>query len=167
YQEYNLKKISIGVISVVVLFCSYLVYISIPVDTVKNFLTEKDMKNYEIERYGEKMKEFASTESMALEVFNMSDQTPKEELLKEIKNRGIYYRKDNILLIKQVETFNLPPFLHNRNKLLLQYCNLRIKSYELIYKKVESETDELLPQIQECNKDIEKIIAQLSDKKEE
>jgi len=167
YQEYDLKKISIGVIPVIILFCCYLVYLSVPADTEKKFLTEKDMKNYEIDRYKEKMREFASTESMALEVFNMPDQTPKEDLLNEIKNRGIYYWNDNIQLIKQVETLNLPPFLHKRNKLLLEYCNLRIKSYELIYKKVEDGTDLLLPQIQEYNKKIEKVVAQLSDEKEE
>lgn len=164
YREYDLKKISIGVISVVILFCSYLVYISIPVNSEKGFLTEKDMNNYDIDRYTKKMNEFASTESMALEVFNMPDQTPKEEMLNEIKNRGIYYWKDNIELIKEVETYNLPSFLHNRNKLLLDYCNLRIKVYELICKRMETETDELLPQIEENNKQIEKIVAQLSEK---
>lgn len=164
YQEYDLKKISIGVISVVILFCSYLVYISIPVNNNTAFLKKEDMNNYDIDRYTAKMNEFVSTEAMALEVYNMPDQTPKEEVLNEIKNRGIYYWKDNVELIKEVETYNLPPFLHNRNRLLLDYCNLRIKTYELIYRQVESGTDELLPHIEANNKEIEKLVALLTEK---
>jgi rhomboid protease GluP len=166
-EEYDLKKISIGVMSIVILFSCYLVYLNIPIDTEKKFLTQKDMDKYDIDVYSTKMKEFVSTESMALEVFKMPTSTPKEELLNELKNRGIYYWNDNIQLIKDVEKLNLPPFLHQRNKLLLDYCNLRIKSYELIYKKVENETVLLEPQIEECNKKIEKIIAQLSEKQEQ
>lgn len=163
-DEYDLKKISIGLISVIVLFSCYLVYLNTPIDTEKKFLTQKDMEKYDIDAYSARMKEFVSAESMALEVFKMPDSTPKEELLNELKNRGIYYWNENIELIKDVEKLNLPPFLHQRNKLLLDYCNLRIKSYELIYKKVETETVLLEPQIEEYNKEIEKIIAQLSEK---
>ncbi|MHB9142645.1 MAG: hypothetical protein ACYC25_12290, partial [Paludibacter sp.] len=62
-------------------------------------------------------------------------------------------------LVNEVETFNLPPFLHKRNKLLIEYCNLRIKSYELMYKKVENETDLLDSQINRYNNQIDSIVS--------
>jgi len=164
YQENDLKKISIVVLSVLILFSCYLVYLQIPVDVEKNFLTEKDMEKYDIAKYNAKMNEFASTESMAMEAFNMPKETSKEELLNEIKNRGIYYWNDNIQLVNEVEAYNLPPSLHKRNKLLLEYCNLRIKSYELMYKNVENETDLLDSQINGYNTQIDSVVALISGK---
>jgi rhomboid protease GluP len=166
YQEYDFKKISILVLSVIILFSCYLVYIQIPADVEKKFLTEKDMEKYDIAKYNAKMKEFASTESMAMEAFYMPKETSKEQLLNEIKNRGIYYWNDNIQLVNEVETFNLPLSLHKRNKLLLEYCNLRIKCYELMYKKVENETDLLDSQINVYNTKIDSIVSLISGKKE-
>jgi rhomboid protease GluP len=103
---------------------------------------------------------------MAMEAFYMPKETSKEQLLNEIKNRGIYYWNDNIQLVNEVETFNLPLSLHKRNKLLLEYCNLRIKCYELMYKKVENETDLLDSQINVYNTKIDSIVSLISGKKE-
>jgi len=94
----------------------------------------------------------------------MPKETSKEELLNEIKNRGIYYWNDNIQLVNEVEAYNLPPSLHKRNKLLLEYCNLRIKSYELMYKNVENETDLLDSQINGYNTQIDSVVALISGK---
>ena len=162
-QQYDLSKISIGIISFVVLFSCYLVYLQVPVDVEKNFLTQQDMKKYDIDKYNSKIKEFISSESEALGVLRLPKETPKEQVLAEIKNRGIYYWKENIELIYEVEKYNLPPFLHRRNKMLFDYCNLRIKSYELIYKAIENDTDLLQPQIEDFDKQIEKIIAELTN----
>jgi len=161
YQEYDIKKISLAIISTVILFSCYLIYIAVPRNTQKDFLTQKDLDKYDLEIYETKMKEFVSAESMALEVFQMPDSTAKEVVLNELKNRGIYYWNDNIRLLNDVDKLKLPPVLHQRNKLLLDYCKLRIKSYELIYKNVESGTDLNAPQIEIYNKQIENIINKL------
>jgi rhomboid protease GluP len=161
-RQYDLAKISISIISFVVLFSCYLVYLQVPVDVEKKFLTQQDMKKYDIDKYNTKIREFISSESEALSVLSLPKETPKEQLLAEIKNRGIYYWKDNIELIYEVEKYNLPPFLHHRNKLLFDYCNLRIKSYELIYKMVENNTNLLQPQIEDLDKQIGKIVTELS-----
>jgi len=164
YHEYDVKKISIGILSFVILFSCYLVFLQVPKDVDKKFLTQQDMKKYDIEKYDTKMKEFISSEAEALAVLSMPKDTPRDQMLIEIKNRGIYYWNDNIQLIYEVEKYNLPPFIHHRNKLLFEYCNLRIKSYELIYKSVENNIETVTPQIEEINKQIEKIITELSDK---
>jgi len=161
-RQYDLTNISIGIISFVVLFSCYLVYLQVPVDVEKKFLTQQDMKKYDIDKYNTKIREFISSESEALSVLSLPKETPKEQLLAEIKNRGINYWKDNIELIYEVEKYNLPPFLHHRNKLLFDYCNLRIKSYELIYQTVENNNDLLQPQIEDLNKQIGKIITELT-----
>jgi len=164
YHEYDTKKISIGILSFVILFSCYLVFLQVPKDVDKHFLTKQDLKKYDIEKYDAKMKEFISSESEALAILNLSKDTPRDQMLYEIKNRGIYYWNDNIRVIYEVEKYNLPPFIHHRNKLLVDYCNLRIKSYELIYKSVENNIEIVTPQIEEINKQIEKIIKELSNK---
>ena len=164
YQEYDLKKISIGILSFVILFSCYLVYLQVPKDVEKRFLTHQDLKKYDITNYDKKMYEFMSSEREALSVLRLPKETPKEQMLYEIKNRGIYYWNDNIRLIYEVEKYNLPPFLHQRNRILFDYCTLRIKSYELLYKSVENGTDLFQPQIEDLNKQIEKIIKKLSEK---
>jgi len=161
-RQYDLTKISIGIISFVVLFSCYLVYLQVPVDVEKKFLTQQDMKKYDIDKYNSKIREFISSETEALAVLRLPKETPKEQLLAEIKNRGIYYWKDNIELIYEVDKYNLPPFLHHRNKLLFDYCNLRIKSYELIYQTVENNNDLLQPQIEDLNKQIGKVVTELT-----
>jgi len=164
FQEYDIKKTSIGILSFVILFSCYLVYLQVPKDVEKRFLTRQDLEKYDIAKYDEKMYEFMSSEREALSVLRLPKDTPKEQLLYEIKNRGIYYWNDNIQLIYEAEKYNLPPYLHQRNKILFDYCTLRIKSYELLYKSVENKTDLFQPQIEDLNKQIKKLITKLSEK---
>src|SRR5882757_2676492 len=95
---------------------------------------------HDIAQYEEKMKTFDARESMALEVFKMPDTTSKASLLAEIKDRGLYYWEQNIDLVNEMQELNLPDSLHVQNKKMLTYCNLRIKSYNLIYKTISENT---------------------------
>ncbi len=63
----NLKYITVSIVSVLFLISSFIIYYQIPNDIVK---------------YEEKMQKFISMESMALEVYKMPDNTPKENLMK-------------------------------------------------------------------------------------
>jgi rhomboid protease GluP len=84
-------------------------------------------------QYTEKMNKFQSLESMALEVYQLPEGTPKEELLSELKNRGIYYWNENLKVLAEMDSLDLPAELTLRNTKLKTYCQLRIKSYELLY----------------------------------
>jgi rhomboid protease GluP len=119
--------------------------------------------NY-IGQYDTKMKSFASMENMALEIYRMPKNAPKDSILNEIKNRGIYYWKENIVLVNGLDTLQLPDKLHKQDKMLLNYCNLRIKSYNLIYKAVKEDTDKYKDSIAACNKDIQAVIDSLKGK---
>ena len=86
------------------------------------------------------------------------------ELLYEIKERGIYYWNENINLLNDLDKLNLPDAIHERNKELLDYCDLRIKSYNCIYNQVEQNTDIYQDSIQYYDKQIEVIIDRLKGK---
>ncbi len=145
----NLKHSIIGVLAVLILSTSFIVYKKIPND---------------IGQYDAKMKEFTTMEAMALEVYSLPQNTPEEELLYEIKERGLYYWNENIKLLNDLEKLNLPDVIHDRNKKLITYCDLRIKSYNFIYKTVEQNTDIYKDSIEYYNKKIEAIIDELKQK---
>lgn len=94
-------------------------------------------KTYDFAKYDSEMKAFINYESMALEVYNLPENTGDEKLMYEIKDRGIYYWNENIKLINKLDQLYLPKEIHERNNQLLKYCKLRIKSYELMYKGLE------------------------------
>jgi rhomboid protease GluP len=143
----KIKYVTIGVLTLLVGLMSVIVYVQIPNN---------------IGKYDARMKQFISMESMALEVFKMPENSPKEKLLDEIKNRGLYYWNENIKLVSELDKMKLPEPIHRRNEKLIQYCKLRIKSYELLYKTVEENTDIYNPQLEDYNRQIEAVISELT-----
>jgi rhomboid protease GluP len=142
----NLKTITIGLLTVLVLSTSFLVYKRLPNDVGK---------------YDAKIKEFSSFEEMALEFYNLPQDAPKDDKLYELKERGLYYWQKNISLIDSLDKLDLPLELRTRNRLMKEYCDHRIKSYELIYKAVSEDTDKYKAQIDSLDKQIETVINDL------
>jgi len=128
YENKNLKFVTVSAITVVVFMILLAVYHFIP----------KDIVAYETQ-----MNKFASMEAMALDIYEKPKETPKEELLEEIKNRGIYYWSENKKILQTIDKLNLPDKLHERNVILKKYCNLRLDVYNLMYKKIADVLAEL------------------------
>jgi rhomboid protease GluP len=145
------KKVTyatIALLSVVILVFSLVVYKTLPND---------------IGEYDKRMSEFTATEEKALQVYNLSDAAPKDSILLALGEHGIFYWKENIKLIEHVETLNIPVEYKVRNKLLKEYCELRIKSYELLYKAFSENTEQYKEQIETANKLVEAKIQELND----
>ena len=143
----KLKYITLAIITLAVLSYSFVIYQRTPND---------------IGMYDEKMNQFVSLESMALEFYNKDLSAPKEELLKEIKDHGIRYWKEGIKVISEAEKLSIPEVLHAKNKKLIEYCDLRIKCYELIYKAIAENTENYKLEIENYDKQIEAIVKDLS-----
>lgn len=147
FDNSTIKFSTIGALTAVLLVSSFSIYKTLPND---------------IGKYDEKMKEFVSMESMALEVYNLPEGTPNEKILSELKDRGLYYWNENLKLIDSFKDLNLPLPIKARNTKLKEYCELRIKSYELIYKAIEEDTDKYEKEMNDYNQKIEAIIAELT-----
>ena len=117
-----------------------------------------------IAAYDEKMKTFASMESMALEVYRMPKTTPKDSLLMEIKDRGLYYWNEDITLLRDIDKLDLPDMLHQRDAALIRYCKLRIKSYDLFYKAIDENSHNYKDSIDFYNKRVQAMIDSLQGK---
>lgn len=149
FENKAIKFSTIGALTIALLISSFTVYKTLPND---------------IGQYEKELQQFVSMEAMALEVYNLPEGTPDEKILSEIKNRGLYYWNENLKLIDSFKRLDLPLQVRVRNRKLKEYCELRIRSYELIYKAIEEDTDIYENEINEYNKKIETIIAELTGK---
>ena len=112
----------------------------------------------DIATYEEKMKTFVSSESQALEFYNLSGSTPKDKLLYALQDRGIYYWNLNINIIDEIDKLNLPSSIHEKNSKMRQYCKLRISSFELMYKAIEKDSKRDKALIEYYDEEIKKLI---------
>ncbi|UZR95247.1 rhomboid family intramembrane serine protease [Chondrinema litorale] len=147
YNNTSYKYSTIGGLSALLLGISFVMYSTLPND---------------IGKYNKEMQRFASMEAMAIEVLQLPQNIAKEEALKEIKDKGIYYWNENLKLINNLIELDLPEVIQERNKILREYCEIRIKSYQLIYKGLEEETDIYQNEILQYNAQIENIINSLN-----
>lgn len=102
-------------------------------------------------------------ESLALEIYNLPPYTPAEEILLEIKDKGLYYWNENIKILDSFQDLDLPLSVKERNEKLRTYCELRIKNYELIYKTIEEGTDQYEEEIEDLGYQIERLIDELTN----
>lgn len=143
YEILKLKLATIAMLCLLILSTSFAVYKSMP-----NNIAE----------YDKRIKPFAYNESMAMEVFNLPENTSQSKTLYEIKDRGIYYWKENIKLINELDTMDLPEVFHKKHALLINYCQLRIKYYEVLYKAIEEDTEKYKSELEGYNGQIEAVI---------
>ncbi len=116
----------------------------------------------DIAKYETEIQTFIKNEELALKVFKMSPDTPKEILLKELKNNGLHYWNENLKLIKELDNLDLPVPIHKKDVILIRYCELRIKIYTLIAKSIEEDTDKYEGQISDFNRQVQDIITVLN-----
>lgn len=146
FENKTIKFSTIGGLAILLLVSSFTVYKVLPNDIVQ---------------YETKMKRFAVLESEALEVYKLPEGTPNEQLLTGLKDKGIANWKESLKILDSMKNMELPDPLKTRNGILKQYCEVRIKSYDLIYKTIEGNTNIYQQEIQDYNKEIERLIGKL------
>jgi rhomboid protease GluP len=97
--------------------------------------------------YDKKMEEFVRLEDQALEIYKLPNETPTDTLLSAIQNKGIRSWEENIKILEGLQDLDLPNDYETRIHLLKEYCQLRLKSYQLIYKSVANNTTEYKQQL--------------------
>jgi rhomboid protease GluP len=148
----NSPKIKFGIIGVLSLLI-----------VASSFFVLSTTSAGDISKYDDEMEQFVLLEEKALSIYNMPETSSDKEYLDEIRNVGIPNWELTFQLIERIELYELPTEIHNRNLKLKQYCDLRIESYELIYKAISEGTDIYQSAIEDYAKKIELIIQQLSE----
>lgn len=134
---------------------------------ISSYCKQKTIYLYDILEYRSGMQEFIDMEKMALEAYTVSSDEDTEDVLYMIKERGIYYWDENIILIKELDQLHLPKNIHDQNKDLESYCKLRKKLYQLYYKKISENTTVYDRQIASLNYKIEGLLKQIEKHQKE
>lgn len=120
-----LKYTSILLISMILLFSSFLVIKKIPnhfkqYDNLMNILNTNDMKS--------------------VTVFSLNDSIKTEDKMLKIKNEAISITKMNLLIIDSLQKLDVPQKMKYDLPRLKKYFDIRLLSFELYYKAVSENT---------------------------
>lgn len=147
-EDLRLKTFTIAAMIVVVMIGASYVY--------------NNIRTYDLEAYDAKMEKFGTMEKLALEMYFMPSTASEERILHEIKTVSLYYWNENKELIREADRLYLPALIHERNKKMFEYCNLRIKLCKLLCRAIEEKSEQYAEQIDDINQDLEVLINELS-----
>lgn len=149
YQNQSLKTFSIGSLAIALIISVVSVIKTIPSDMGEYFRT---------------METFALMEEHAMTFFKIQENSmPSDaELLKTLDD-GLSTWHEAAKTIQNCNDLELPDEVKTRNERLIEYCHLRIKSYELISKAIDENTASYDDQIMDTNQELENILRELSE----
>ena len=173
YKDFNINLTTVTLLVISILFIDIMICSKLEnIDAVKSendiYQTDKQKLNRFLNKnkytklndsqiYNEKMEQFKKIESLAKERTISVKYNTREANLKEIKTIKLYYWKENLEIVKDIDNLNLSNSLRNKNNDLIKYCKLRIESMELLYKSIDESTDRYNNQLDELDKKIEKL----------
>ncbi|CAM3721179.1 rhomboid family intramembrane serine protease [Mucilaginibacter galii] len=113
--------------------------------------------------YFKRIETFYKLEDKALEVIKNQEKKSGEQMLAGF-GQGIGYWQKSIALLEELQQLKLPDDVEQRNKLLIQYCRLRLKSYELMHEAIAQNRDANEIQLGAINTNIKQLLDQLSSR---
>lgn len=116
----------------------------------------------DIATYDKRMQdEFVSMEAKGMSFYSLPQNSSNEVLLANIQDTALFYWGKNKDLVVELDKLELPQEIHLRNVSLVKYCDLRIQSFELIYKAIKENTNSYDSLITNCNNELEILINHL------
>ena len=121
----------------------------------------------DISVYNKKMEEFRRRETKAIEVYTLLENAPTDKILRALREDGLNNWKENVIIINSLEEMDLPTTLKKRNQLLKEYCNLRMRNCELLYKTISENTNNYSDQLEEVNSQLRSKLSEIEKASEE
>ena len=113
-------------------------------------------------QYDAKMRQFGKYERLALNVFDHNDsQTPQDQWVKALRDTGIYNWNRALEAANQARQLQLPAALKYRTDTLIEYCHIRIASYNYLIEKITHTEPEGTDSVAIYNALIDDLIAPL------
>ncbi|HMI61037.1 MAG TPA: rhomboid family intramembrane serine protease [Puia sp.] len=120
----SLRYLTIVVAIIAAIGLSFFIYHKVPDDIV---------------RYDQKMKIFASRDSLAIATFNQLADLPKGKERDDLEAKGIQYFQQNMALLSDAANLRLPPVLQERNRKMIKYCMSQITYHQLQVKSLDGD----------------------------
>ncbi|GAB4014911.1 rhomboid family intramembrane serine protease [Spirosoma koreense] len=124
--------------------------------TVVYLNTANPMADYE-----RVMKKFGQLDERAMSVFKLPANTSAAGVAKAIDERGLPAWREAIGLLDDASKYKLPAKYQQHTKLLLQYSNLRLRSFTLIQRSLIDTTHVHDQQIEAYDRQIQQVMDQL------
>jgi len=109
------------------------------------------------------MERFYQLEEKAVKVLGENDNRPAAALLADLQ-QGIRYWQEGASLIKNLDKLNVSSGIHSKNRQLIKYCQLRIKSYQINYYAYQNGTYPDQKQVYTINQQIKEVMTGLSSR---
>ena len=108
------------------------------------------------------MTKIAGMELLALDVFSHTDHLNENQMMKKIKEYGIYYWERSLEVLNQADSLDIPPELRKKNRVNREYLLLRKKRYDLIYRPLEEkDLNKYQDSLQQIKKEVESKMNEL------
>jgi hypothetical protein len=118
--------------------------------------------NWDVDSYDTGLAKYDKNELAAIQLYDMLDTGSDQELINFINHTGIPKWKESIEILQGMEKIeNLPEEFKKQDKLLIEYCQVRIKAYRLIEKSVMDNSPDYDAEIIKLHKRIDEIIEEL------
>lgn len=117
--------------------------------------------DFDAKAYDKELSTFFENEAASLKVFQSLENHSSKYLKEEVKNNIAIWNDNKVILENANNITNLPDELLEQNKMLDEYCDLRIQHFELILKALTENTNKYDSQIQSIGLKIEKKINEL------
>lgn len=117
----------------------------------------------EYQKYDTEIAKFTKNETESLVFYEHLNTKTSNSLVQELDNSVIPKWKDNIAIIKKINTIeNLPSELLEQNKVLLKYSELRLKTFELFKVAISLKTTIYDQEIEQLHLEINEQLEQLN-----
>ncbi|GAB4181100.1 MAG: hypothetical protein Kow00108_17700 [Calditrichia bacterium] len=121
-----------------------------------------EQTNWDQDKYDSGLTKFINNEEIAMQVFEMLDKYPKQEIVSFIETKGIPKWEENIKILDELKKIeNLPVEYQEQINLLSEYCELRIQSFKLMSKAISEESSSYDSKIIRLHARINEIINKL------
>jgi len=112
--------------------------------------------------YDKGITQFSENETEALRVFDMMDTESASDIIQFIQRKGIPLWMANIEILNDLDQLeDLDDELIDQNKLLREYCQLRVKSYHTLSESLKDSTPENFARFEALSQEIEIILGKL------
>lgn len=112
-----------------------------------------------------KMNAFSRLERKALDVLQPKGDVSKTAWLNAIRDTGISNWKESIRILNEANQLDVPDPLKKETVVLVQYCHLRIQSYDYIYRKLTDSASSGPDSVAYFNAQISELMESLKSRK--
>jgi hypothetical protein len=112
--------------------------------------------------YDRGIEQFSKNETEALKLFDMMNSSSDQEIIGFIRQIGIPLWMENLQLIRDLDKLEgLDEEFQTQNDKLLLYCQLRVRSYNLIIKSLNGLSNDHFEEFEEVNGQIDDLLKTL------